>query len=488
MNSLLLVGSLVLTVPAPLQAGAATSNITPPLGTRIVGGFAPYPAEHIHDELHARCLVLDDGQTRLALVVCDLLGLHRSVSVEARRLIEKETGIPPQNVLISATHTHSAGTALGHNRYANEQELDDYQRFVARRIADGVRRALNLLRPAEIAFTRVDVPEQVHNRRWLMREGTVPPNPFGKIDRVRMNPPVASPDLIEPAGPVDPAVSIIALREPDGRLISAYCAYSLHYVGGSGPAHVSADYFGMFCEALKRRQPGGDADPPFVALLANGTSGDINNIDRLNPRGSRVPYQRMREVAEDVAGKVQAALDNIPSWQDRVTLDARARELQLDWRTVEPELLEWAKAWKPRRRASPAATSRSAPSLRPSGIGFSGSATPVASSCWPKPKDPRWCRCKCCGSATSPSAPARAKRSPKSAWSSHSAARCPIRSWSRWRTATSATCPHRGTSNWAATRPGPARITWNRRPRSRLLDALIEMTAEIAPQGEAHRF
>lgn len=77
MSSLPLVLSLVLTVPAPLQAGAATSNITPPLGTRIVGGFAPYPAEHIHDELHARCLVLDDGQTRLALVVCDLLGHNR---------------------------------------------------------------------------------------------------------------------------------------------------------------------------------------------------------------------------------------------------------------------------------------------------------------------------------------------------------------------------------------------------------------------------
>jgi hypothetical protein len=307
-----------------------------------VGGFAPYPAEHIHDELHARCLVLDDGETRLVLVVCDLLGLHRSVSVEARRLIEEETGIPPQNVLISATHTHSAGTALGNNRYANEQELDEYQQFVARRIADGVRRALNLSRPAEIAFARVDVPEQVHNRRWRMREGSVPPNPFGKIDQVKTNPPARRPDLIDPAGPVDPAVSIIAVREPAGRLISAYCAYSLHYVGGSGPAHVSADYFGLFCEALNRRQPDGDADPPFVALLANGTSGDINNIDRLNPQSGRVAYQRMREVAEDVAGKVQVALDEIESWQDQVPLDARSRELQLAWRTIEPELLEWA--------------------------------------------------------------------------------------------------------------------------------------------------
>ena len=70
-----------------LQAGAATSNITPPLGTLRVGSFAPYPTVHVHDELHASCLVLNDGKTSLVLVVCDLLGLHRSVSIEARRLM-----------------------------------------------------------------------------------------------------------------------------------------------------------------------------------------------------------------------------------------------------------------------------------------------------------------------------------------------------------------------------------------------------------------
>ena len=184
MSSVALVFALLLAAESPpLQAGAATSNITPELGTLVVGGFAPYPAQHVHDELPVRCLVLDDGQTKLALVVCDLLGLHRSVSVEARRLIQEATGIPPQNVLISATHTHSAGTALGKSRYVNHQVLDDYQRFVARRIADGVRRAVNLLRPAEIAFGTVDVPEQVHNRRWRMREAPCRRTPSGKSTR-----------------------------------------------------------------------------------------------------------------------------------------------------------------------------------------------------------------------------------------------------------------------------------------------------------------
>ncbi len=341
MTSISLVFALMLTTAPPLQAGAATSNITPDLGTLVVGGFAPYPAKHVHDEVHARCLVLDDGKMKIALVVCDLLGLHRSVSVEARRLIEEATGIPPQNVLISATHTHSTGTALGKNRYANEQVLDDYQRFVAHRIADGVSRAVNLLRPAEVAFGTVDVPEYVYNRRWLMREGSVPPNPFGKIDKARMNPPVGSPDLVEPAGPVDPTVSIIALREPGGRLIAVYSAYSQHYIGGTGPAHVSADYYGVFCEALKKLQSDGEADPPFVAMLANGTSADINSIDRLTPRPGQPAYERMRAIGEDMAEKVNAALAKM-SWTDSAPLDVRFAELPLAWRAIEPELLAWA--------------------------------------------------------------------------------------------------------------------------------------------------
>lgn len=332
--------------PKQLRAGAATSNLTPPLGSDIIGGFLPFPATHVHDELLARCLVLDDGTTRLALVVCDLLGLHRSVSVEARKLVEEATGIPAANVMISGTHTHSAASALGdHPRgYFSDRELNDYQRFVARRIADGVRNAANLLRPAQVAFGTAEAPEHVFNRRWFMKEGTVPVTPFGtKAEKVKMNPPGGSADLVEPAGPTDPTVSFIALREPGGRLISVFSAYSLHYVGGVGNGHISADYFGYYCEALKKLQPGAENDPSFVAMMANGTSGDVNNINFRTPRPGKPPYAQMRHVAEDVAGKVHAALAKA-KWQDAAPLAARYRELDnVTWRKIEPELLAWAK-------------------------------------------------------------------------------------------------------------------------------------------------
>jgi hypothetical protein len=334
---------------AEFQAGAATSNITPEIGGEIIGGFVPYPSKHIHDELHARCLVLDDGRTKIALVVCDLLGIHRLVSDEARRLIQERIGIPPECVMISATHTHSATSALGKDRLRAEQTLDDYQRFVAKRIADGVTRALNNRRPAELAFGSAEAPEHVFNRRWHMRPGTVPVNPFGGSDLVKMNPPAGSPNLVEPAGPTDPTVSFLAVRGANGAMISVFAAYSLHYVGGVGSADVSADYYGYFSERLKwlveNSEPGDVATdrPPFVAMMANGTSGDINNINFRDPRPRKQPYEQIRFVAHDVAAKVHAAMAKL-EYRNDLSLAARYREPVIAWRRPNAEQKKWMTA------------------------------------------------------------------------------------------------------------------------------------------------
>jgi hypothetical protein len=326
-----------------LRAGAASSNITPPLGTLRVGSFAPYPSVHVHDELHARCVVLDDGETTLALVVVDLVGFHRSVSVAARRLIEQSCGILSENVMISATHTHSAGSAMGKTRYTNEQELDDYQQFLARRIADGVRRAKNLLRPAEIAFGKADAGANVRSRRWHLAEGKERTDHFGRINRVWKTA-VPNDNYTKPAGPVDPYVYFIALREPGGAPISLYSAYSVHYVGDSGAGHISADYFGFYCENLKRRLSSPEQDPPFVALMANSTSGDIGpNHDIFRDlKGPKGNYERPRFYARDLADRVERALTEV-TWQSDARLDVRFREVNLAWRAIEPELIEWAK-------------------------------------------------------------------------------------------------------------------------------------------------
>jgi hypothetical protein len=330
------------TARAELRAGAATSNITPPLGGDVVGGFVPFPAAHIHDELHARCLVLDDGKTRLALVVCDLLGIHRSVSDLARAQIAERLAIPKENVLISATHTHSAVSALGTSRYAVDQQPDAYQQFVVTRIVDGVARAVNLLRPAEIGFGIAEAPEHVFNRRWYMADSYIAKSPYGDIDKVKMNPPGGGKELLRPAGPTDPEVSFLAVREPDGAMIGLFAAYSLHYVGGVGSGDVSADYFGMFCDELVRLQGADPKLPPFVPMMANGTSGDVNNINFREPRPRQAAYEQMRLVANDVAGKVHQALGEV-SYRSDVELGAAYREPTVRWRVPSPALMAWAK-------------------------------------------------------------------------------------------------------------------------------------------------
>src|SRR5262245_18786022 len=76
-----------------LRAGSATRNITPPLGSSINGGMSDRKATHIHDELHARCLVLDDGSTRLAFAVCDMCMIPRPVMDQAKEYLRNEVGL-----------------------------------------------------------------------------------------------------------------------------------------------------------------------------------------------------------------------------------------------------------------------------------------------------------------------------------------------------------------------------------------------------------
>ena len=324
-----------------LRAGAATADITPPLGSPIVGGWTPMPATHVHDELRARALVLDDGSTRLAIVLSDNVGIPRYVLDAARRMIREKTGIPASHLLLASTHTHSASSARGQGGLT-EQPLDDYQRFLAGRIADAVANALHNLEPARIGWGLGHELSQVFNRRWRMKPGIVLRNPFGGIDQVMMNPPAGSPDLLEPAGPTDPEIHFLSVQSAAGRPIALLANYSLHYVGGVDGAAISADYFGMFARRIGELLGADGQDPPFVGILSNGASGNINNIDfRSTRRPKHRPYEKMRMVAGMVAAEVWKACQTL-EYHDRVPLGVAMREIPLAVRVPSAEDLRWA--------------------------------------------------------------------------------------------------------------------------------------------------
>jgi hypothetical protein len=118
--------------------------------------------------------------------------------------------------------------------------------------------------------------------------------------------------------------------------------YSLHYVGGVGAGHISADYFGVFAERIAELLGASGQDPPFVGILSNGTSGDVNNID-FTGRTPRVkePYRKMRSVAELVAREVHNVWKTLDHRGD-LTLAAAARDLTLGVRVPEGRRVEWA--------------------------------------------------------------------------------------------------------------------------------------------------
>lgn len=330
--------TLAAEAPKRFQAGAATSNITPWLGVSINGGMRDRTAVHIHDELYARCLVLDDGQTQMAIVVVDSCMVPREIFDTAKHTLYEQTGLPLNHILMSATHTHSAPTVVP----IFQSEADElYKQFLTRRIADGVRRALNNLAPAKIGWGVGQVSDQVFNRRWKMKAGTIPPNPFGEIDQVRMNPPAGSPDLIEPAGPTDPNLSIVSVQSLNDQPIALLANYSLHYVGGTKRGSISADYFGKFANRVKAMLGAEVSDPPFVGIMSNGTSGNINNINFRRERKAQPPYEQMRRVANIVAAEAFRVSQTIEH-QEWVALGVKQTEIELDVRLPSKEEIERA--------------------------------------------------------------------------------------------------------------------------------------------------
>ena len=321
------------------RAGAAASVITPPLGISINGYFNDRRAQHVHDELHARCLVLDDGKTKLGIVVCDSCMIPREVMDGAKALIAKRGGIPADHVLISATHTHTGPTCT--SVFQSDPDKD-YQQFLAGRIADAVQRAVNNLAPAKIGWGVGNVPGEVFNRRWRMKPGTIPANPFGSTnDLVKMNPPVGSADLVEPAGPTDPEVSVVSVQHVDGRPLALLANYSLHYVGTSRGLDISADYFGAFCNRIQQLLGADRQDPPFVAMLSNGTSWDINNINFRQPAPPRKPYEQIEHVADVVAQEVLRVCRSM-EYRDAAPLSVAQSEIQLGVRQPTAEEVERA--------------------------------------------------------------------------------------------------------------------------------------------------
>lgn len=162
----------------PLRAGVAKEVITPPIGTPLAGyAFEKKASIGIHDELYARAIVLEQGTTRAALVVCDVLGFERPTVQKIRTIVEQNTGIPHQNVVVAATHTHSGPVGLFEfaehkhvfslvsGAYTGDKFDQSLVEILTRKIAGAVTNATHHMQEVQVGTLSGTVEDIGKNRR-----------------------------------------------------------------------------------------------------------------------------------------------------------------------------------------------------------------------------------------------------------------------------------------------------------------------------------
>ena len=298
-----------------LQAGAATSNITPWLGVAMPGSFRPRYGEDVHDELLAKALVIDNGDVRIAMVTCDLIAIPEAIANAVKARIKERCGISPECVMVNATHTHSGA---GVSNLLGVGEDEGYTTWLPLKVADAVELAVKRMQPARAGFASVMEDRISFYRRWLMKDGTV-----------RMNPGFNNPDRVRPMGEIDPELAMMYVEGVDGTPISVVASFSLHYVGTGGVGQVSADYFGQFFN-LMRHYLGGNCVP----ILWNAASGQINNNDY---SGERIwqdrGHTRARRMANVLAGHVLTEIQ-LMDLDEKLALEAVTGTLEFSRKVI----------------------------------------------------------------------------------------------------------------------------------------------------------
>ena len=279
--------------PSTLKAGSAKIEITPPVG------YPSYRGESIGvgTPLYAKALVFKQGKNHGALLICDVLTIPRDLSRIVRRRVSSQTGIPFENISVTATHTH-AGPAFREaiERYADrkangeltEEDQESYVADLIRGMTEAIVTANEQIREVELAAGIGHEPGVSFNRRRLMTNG-----------KVAWNPGFQNPELVRPAGPIDPDVHFVMFSPTDKENFSASLTVFANHTDTRGGTEFHADYPYYLQENLKEI-----FNEELISVFGNGTCGDLNHHDFSAPRPSE---KKTEMIGEKLAEAIQEA-------------------------------------------------------------------------------------------------------------------------------------------------------------------------------------
>ncbi len=316
-----------------IRVGVAATDITPPMGIPMAGYYHERGADGVLDSLYCKAMVLESGNERVALVVLDIITITRAVTDRARAEIERTTGIKGANVMISATHAHTgpmlANRGLRDSAMGGQNPLViQYTENLPNLIAESVRRASLGLQPANISFARGRCENLAYNRRYFMRDGSVAWNP-GKLN----------PNIVMPAGPVDPDVGVLYIETPNpsgaGKSVGTYINFAMH-PDTTGGSKISADWPGALSRILTSYH-----GPAHFTMVVNGTCGNINHIDTSSklPGSGTVEQNR---IATILGGAVFQAYKDLKPLEQGV-LRTRSQIVELALPEISPQQVEEAR-------------------------------------------------------------------------------------------------------------------------------------------------
>lgn len=319
-----------------LKAGVAEVDITPPAGHRMAGHFYEVLSEGEHDPLKAKAVVLEQGGQRFAFAFADVVSLSPNVSRQARHRFSRIGNMPMANTMVMATHSHTGPLYddvrrdFFHDLAIAKHGVDPHEKiyypdYLVDKLVEALSSAYSVLDDAELSLTRVEHNGLSFNRRYLMKDGSV-----------RFNPGQLNPDIVKPAGPIDPEITNLLISGRKQKALGSLTVFACH-ADTMGGSLYSADYPYYIQEAFRDYL----ADYQFISAYATGPAGDINHIDvsRNDPRKGEAVTERIGTTIGEV---ILRELDKGSSIS-RPSFDSRSKVIEISLQEVSPKQIETAR-------------------------------------------------------------------------------------------------------------------------------------------------